>query len=267
MFGLSDFVWAVTLLIVLDTILFFIGRLITYSDIAQSSKGIPLYISIGTCFIALMLHLFAVGVATGIAGVFGNPSGSLALLGTSVITGAAPGIMFGYMIMQSSAAFGVGLVMGDEKDGEEITDNNKALLLLKQGKVQEAVAEYELQAAMFPDDAAPRCGLAGLLEHQDRLEEAAAAWRDIRDRYPDDTMAQKKAKARLPTSAEEWHRSKTTSSPTPSRRTSLSITTQPTRKVHPLLQRLSRTTKHPLHPATWKWPTVSPGKPPMPMAR
>jgi tetratricopeptide (TPR) repeat protein len=194
---MSDYAWGLTVIAVIDAILFIVGRIIYSSRVAQSSKGIPLIFSVLIVMGAFFVHGMGIVIAGALNYDPNAPMTRWIFLSFSILTASPAALVYAGLIMQSSAALGVAMVMGEERDAEESTDNNKALLLLKEGKVEEAIAEYQLQASMFPDDAAPLCGLAGLLEHQNRLEDAAEVWVQVRDRHVDDGMAVKKAKARL----------------------------------------------------------------------
>lgn len=195
--ALGDDVWAVAVVIAVDAVLYVVGRKIITSDTAQSARGISLPLSLGITATALLMHLTAVGLAAGLAGAFGDPGASLSYLGISIITGAAPTIIFAHMIMQSTANLGNALIVGEEKDALERFDRTKALALLKEGKVEAAMAEYGLQARAFPESPEPLTALAILQEHQGQLDEAAATWREARGRFPHDPGVQKQVKSHL----------------------------------------------------------------------
>lgn len=189
--------WGIGILLCTDAALFIVGRMIVSSNVAQSSKGISMTVAMSATAVALLIHLFAVGVAAGMGRAFGDPGGMLSYLGISVLTGAGPAIVFGYMNMQSAANLGNALVSGEEKDAIERFDRAKALALLKEGKVEAAMAEYQLQARAFPESSEPLTALANLQEHQGQLENAAATWREVRDRFPHDAVAQRQVASHL----------------------------------------------------------------------
>ena len=84
----------------------------------------------------------------------------------------------------------IGVARGQEGPSDEAVErNNRGAALLQQGKLEQAVAEFQRAVEMAPASAAVQANLAFAYEQQGRTDEAIAAYRKVLELEPGNVLA------------------------------------------------------------------------------
>ena len=187
----DNFIPAIGLLAVADASLFIWARLISGSERAQSTAGYPVFLAITSCLLALLGHFLFFIFACAL-------SGELPIMFfVSLVTGAAPALAFGNILMSSTSTTASNLLYGEGKDAKKETDLMAARKRVKEGDVEGALAEYGKVARLWPDSPDPLFAMCALLEHENRFNEAAVTYREIIARFQNDNVTWIKASKNL----------------------------------------------------------------------
>ncbi|PYO17725.1 MAG: hypothetical protein DMD88_19780, partial [Candidatus Rokuibacteriota bacterium] len=84
----------------------------------------------------------------------------------------------------------IGVARGQEGPSDEAVErNNRGAALLQQGKLEQAVAEFQQAVEMAPASVVVQANLAFAYERQGRTDEAIAAYRKVLELEPGNVLA------------------------------------------------------------------------------